>query len=305
MSRALGVARGLLKGPNMRKSWAVLVLIALGGCDMYFGGDDQPCKYDYGTGGGALVPAQQLRDPSTGQCQYIGGYPYPCDSQCGPCPEATGAAEPNWGSCYSQCEGLAEQSCIETAGCFAAYLDNPTPNSGTTFYGCWQTAPSGPIHGTCTGLDAQSCSEHDDCSAQYTSSNSTVLQFAACVPENGHGACTGTTCSTGYHCEEQCYGDPATNMMDVCQGICVQDLTCASVDCGLGYTCSEVCAPDSNGKTVCHPACVASASCESLTDEPSCQNRSDCTPVYAGTDCTCTINGCTCQNLTYERCETL
>ena len=293
-------------------SWALLVLVVLGGCDLYFGGGDDdppPCEYGYGAGNDvAVYPNQQLRDPYTGQCQSYGG-DYPCDDLCGPCPATGIAAVPNWGACYSQCEGLPENSCLQTAGCFAAYLDDPTADGQRDFYGCWQTAPTGPVHGTCTGNDAQQCSEHDDCSAVYAGGygkdTMVPLQFESCVPESTNPSCAAVDCQMGYHCEEHCYGDPTTNTMDACQAYCVQDTTCANVDCGPGYTCAEVCNDTTNGMGTCYPTCVPSQSCETLTTELACQARSDCTPVYDGTDCTCTLYGCTCQHLTYERCETL
>ncbi|HUS33422.1 MAG TPA: hypothetical protein VMZ53_33200 [Kofleriaceae bacterium] len=288
----------------MHKSWAVLVLIILGGCDLYFGGDDEPPPCDYGGIGVDGYPSQSLRDPYSGICQDF-GYPYPCDDVCGPC--AYGGAEksdianqPDWGACYSACEGLGENACIQTAGCFAAYLDDPAADGKRDFYACWQTPPSGPIHGTCTGNDAQQCSRHDDCSAVYADSFSS-LQFLTCVPESSHTTCAGSDCAPGYHCEEHCYGDPSTNTMDVCQAYCVTDLTCAAVDCAPGYECAEVC---DQGST-CHPTCVPTTACETLATETACQNRSDCTPVYIGMNCTCTIYGCSCQDLTYDRCETL
>jgi hypothetical protein len=107
----------------------------------------------------------------------------------------------------------------------------------------------------------------------------------------------------GYPCEEHCYGDNQT--MDACQNYCVQDLTCAAVDCGPGYTCAEVCEVDANGVSTCHPSCVADQACEALASEDTCKARSDCTPVYDGQNCTCTLSGCSCEVLTYERCQSL
>jgi hypothetical protein len=47
------------------------------------------------------------------------------------------------------------------------------------------------------------------------------------------------------------------------------------------------------------------AACETLSDEMSCIARGDCTAVYEGTDCTCYPNGCSCENLTFDRCESV
>jgi hypothetical protein len=342
----------------MRKS-LVLCLLLLGGCELYFGGDDKPppCTY-YGTGaadGGAGSADFGYRNPQDGTCQYFGGYPYPCDGTCGPCPEATGAAEPDWGSCYSYCEGLSENQCVATAGCYAAYLEKSSGDN-PAFWGCWQTAPSGPVAGSCAGLNAHECSRHDNCSATYIASidvnsasfvqcnderqyacqadtdcatgqrcDTTVCNpppgcdpncpncgacpdvcYGVCVPKDPN-SCTNVSCDAGYHCEEHCYGSGTTNMMSTCEALCVQDLTCASVDCGPGYTCSETCTTDANGNTTCHPTCVQNQpdACETLQSESSCISRGDCVPVYNGQDCTCYPDHCTCQTLTYERCESL
>src|ERR1043165_7765601 len=100
VSRTCGGA-SFAERPAMRKSWAVLVLVVLGGCDLYFGGDDDPPPCDYGYGGAAPDYYQTVRDPYTGQCQDQ--YPnYPCDDYCGPCAYDT-AAPQDWGACYSTC----------------------------------------------------------------------------------------------------------------------------------------------------------------------------------------------------------
>jgi hypothetical protein len=288
----------LAERAGMHKSWAVLVLVALGGCEFYFGDDDDPCKgLDYGSVGAPAYPNNQLRDPYTGQCAEY-GYDYPCDDTCGGhCPPQPDVEYPDYGSCHSICDGLTETACIQSPGCFAAYADNPLADGPNVFKGCWQTAPSGPIHGMCSGNDAQQCSRHDDCSAVYIDSNST-LQFEECVPENGSGC----DCAMGYHCEEACTGDPSAI---TCTTSCVEDLTCEAVDCGPGYTCAEVCEIDANGVSTCHPSCVVDQACEALATEDTCKARSDCTPVYDGQNCTCTLNGCSCEVLTYERCQTL
>jgi hypothetical protein len=45
------------------------------------------------------------------------------------------------------------------------------------------------------------------------------------------------------------------------------------------------------------------AACETLTTDAACTARTDCAPIYAGTNCTCTATGCTCATLTFARCE--
>ena len=103
------------------KSWlcsaAVLAILPLTGCNLYFGGDDEPppCN-DYYPG----APLQ-LRDPQTGVCQSIGGGGGGCYYAEDVKGVAGVAAMPDWGQCYSPCEGLDENSCLGVSGCYAAY----------------------------------------------------------------------------------------------------------------------------------------------------------------------------------------
>lgn len=278
---------------------ACAVVVLLSGCDLYFtdgDGDDDPCVYPATGVEGDVAPANELRNPYTGECEPF-GYPYPCDGVCGPCPP-TGAeiAQPDWGSCYSSCEGLAETACLAAPGCFAAYTEYPTEDRAAEFRGCWQTAPSGPISsGSCANLDAQECSRHDNCTAHYDASPS---EFMFCAPEHPK-SCTEVTCAPGSHCEEHC--DPSG-----CQPMCVPDAdACAAVDCGPGWACVTVCQDGTGGACgTCGAQCVPDGTCEAITTESACATRPDCVRVYEGDDCTCYPGYCECNVLTYERCET-
>jgi hypothetical protein len=425
------------------RAYLGLLCIALGamlgaGCDLYFSGDDDPCaNVDYGYGGAPGI-AYELRDPATGQCvPGPGGYPYPCDDRCGPCPLAGEAAQPDMAACYGYCDGLDEASCQATDGCYAAYLDDPAIDTVNEYWGCWQTAPSGPVQGRCDGLDAHECSRHDDCTAHYAG-GTYGAKFEACAPEPGaaclgdddcgpgsrcdtsvcnaapgcgpndpcpdvcYGVCVPTNltcasvdCGPGYHCEDQCMGAGTmdTTPMTTCAPVCVQNQECLNALCALGTTCIEVCQTDANGQITCGPQCVPDPNgnpgscygtvlcdalppacpsgtvagilngcytgyciptsacgpndpgtctgdvtcfanppacpsgtvagivngcwsgycipagacpvmaCEALTTESACASRNDCTPVYAGTNCTCYPGYCECETLTYERCQ--
>ena len=296
----------------MRRLIAVLILLS--GCDLYWNGSgDDVCNYDT-RGGAAIAPSIQLRNPETGQCQYFDGGGG-CDNQCGPCPAATGVVEPDWGQCYSSCNALDEGTCLTTAGCLATYDDNAPQ---TPFRGCFDTAPSGPIStGSCWGLDAQSCSEHDNCAMYYDAGTGALVpgNFTHCAPEPTTAGCSAVDCGSGYHCEDQCKpcppnADCATN--NLCLAMCVPDAdSCAAVTCNTGYECVQTCSggtPTPNGTApgMCTATCVEHAACEALTTETACAARNDCTTVYDGTDCTCYPNQvCTCQILTYDRCESL
>jgi hypothetical protein len=290
----------------MKKGLAVLVVL-LSGCDLYFGGDDDPCAYGQAGGAKPDIAAQELRNPETGVCEYGGGGGgWGCDDRCGACPPYEDQQPvQDWGACYGSCYGLAESACFTASGCYAAYLDDPAADGKPQFWGCWNTAPSGPVRGSCTSLSGYECSRHDDCIAVYNGKSDATdtayegTSFQRCAAEYSIDtpACANVNCGPGYTCEEQCSAG------NDCKPVCMNTLTCASVDCGPGYTCSTACSTDANGKTTCGPLCVASSACEALTDETACLARTDCTPVYDGQDCTCYPDHCECKILTYERCE--
>lgn len=286
----------------MMKGLAVIAVL-LCGCDLYFGlggGGDDVCV----NGGGAIYPepAYELRDPSTGVCQYIGGGGGGwCDDTCGPCPayetDAIDAGAPalaDWGACYGACSGLGEQSCFTTPGCFAAYLDDPNTDGGREFWGCWESAPSGPVQGSCTNLDAQQCSRHDDCIAVYSGVIDAMdtaypgTKFQQCAPEPLTFCTSDAACGGDSFCDlTTCYPSPT----------CTECPTCGA--CPDSNTCYGVCVPkDCNSQNTCPVAC------EMLATEAACTARTDCTPVYDGDDCTCYPGYCECQVLTYARCET-
>jgi hypothetical protein len=253
----------------MRRFFVVCLIATtttLTGCQLYFGGGDDECvAVDYD-----VAPAELLRDPQTGDCSGYGSYP--CDERCGPCPQ-TGAAHPDWGSCYSACEDLTEFSCIATDGCRAAYWEaKPNADQGSLFRGCWAIAPSGPERGgDCTGLDAYACSRHDDCAAYYDTVQALdpaiPKQFTRCTAEKLVGdLCYGDQdCAPDERCtagHEECLGCPmGENCPGVCQGHCVPKSSCANADCGPGYHCEEQC---ENGS--CGPVCVPDVSACAMID---------------------------------------
>jgi len=219
---------------------------------------------------GDLAPAVQLRDPTTGVCQPFGYEGGGCDSSCGqPCAEPTDVAWPDWGQCYSQCEGLAETQCKATSGCRAAY-------AGASFYQCWAVAQSGPVRGgTCAGLDAQECSRHDDCVAKHAV-GAPIGNFLSCAAEGtttDPGSCVeAVTCTTP---QPQCPPDTIAGRRNGCwTGYCIPLAQCDAL-----------------------PGCGGLA-------EMQCIARTDCHPLYVGQNCTCTMTGCTCQTWTYDSCET-
>ncbi|HEY5928069.1 MAG TPA: hypothetical protein VIV11_40560 [Kofleriaceae bacterium] len=219
--------------------------VLLCGCGLYFGdGDDDPPCAREGDGAKPSPPLQEVRDPSTGVCQYAdGGGGGWCEDECGPCYYDEPAIATDWAACYGKCFDLGENECFTTSGCYASYIEDPAADGKRNFWGCWDTAPSGPVQGGgCLNLDAYGCSRHDDCIAVYygrSDSTNTAYEgtkFAQCAPEL----------------------------------VFPEPIECAAV--------------------ATEAACIA---------------RADCIPMYEGSDCTCGPNGCTCQTLTYDRCEAL
>jgi hypothetical protein len=272
------------------------IAVLLGGCTLYFRGDDD-------CGSADDVAAFELRNPDTGQCEFISGGGG-CEDSCAPC--ADSIAIPDWGSCFSECDGLDEGRCLVTPRCRAAYTNDLITDGPPSFNGCWAIAPSGPAVGeACDGLDAYSCSRHDDCSAVYNITNVASdpegMEFALCKAEQVD-ACTAIDCGPGSHCEQQCKSD------GTCGPVCVpDDTTCGPNTCPPNTECVQKCDgqdPNNPGCGVCTIECVPKGTCETLATEGECAARADCAPVYAGSDCTCDANGnCTCEILTYERCE--
>jgi len=350
----------------MMKRLLVLCLFA-SGCGLYWGSDngDDVCN-QLATGGS--IAAEGYRDPQTGTCEYFGGG----GGGGGCCVDSNGngtycaapsngQALPNWGQCNSQCDGLDENSCVETTGCHAAYLDRVDIDIApeTIYYGCWATAQGGATQPptACAGLDAQTCSERDNCSMVYTG-YSTPTNYEKCIDESTTGCGIDVQCPMGSHCEQQCAKCNSIGCQDACSPACVPDagwgectgqITCnmgppscpANTTPGIANGCytgycipNAACGSPNPGKcydtVTCNSAppscptgtlpgilngcwsgyCIPTASCElaaceTLTTEAACQGRSDCTPVYTGTDCTCTMTGgCTCATETYAKCET-
>jgi hypothetical protein len=267
----------------------------------------------------------RLRNPDNGQCVDT-GYTY-CDSECGPCPEpglGQGAAA-NWGKCESECTGLAEGVCLGTDGCFAAYVEDPAADGPPEFEGCWQVSPYGYSSGSCEGMSASACAERDDCSLYYVDivQDGTYLSFNRCETESGGvthdpGSCTGqVACDAN---PPACPSGTTPGIRNSCwSGYCIPNTACGPNDPGQCYgplTCLSVGPACPTGTTpgiangcytgYCIPTgnCGAAA-CSSLTTEGACTARGDCNPVYEGSNCTCNANGCSCQTVTFDHCESL
>ena len=317
----------------------VLAALSLGGCQLYFGGDDEPppvCPQP-GWGTDAGYPSNLLRNPQTGDCEEYGGggggwgecYYDESSGQC-VCDDY-GAPEPlalpNWPACESSCTLLDEETCLVEPGCQVAYWEAQTMGSEPLFRGCYATIVTGAdLYSSCFNLDAYGCAQQDHCSIFYTADYGhppplggggggvpvdSYAQFSQCRPEPTMNGCANVDCGLDYHCEESCYAVPGGTQ---CTPMCVPDQGhgCAAIDCAPGYECVETCDtmdPTTMGGTFpgqCDAACVPLTACELLTTQSACDARGDCTSVFNGDDCTCYPGGyCECQVLTWDRCETV
>jgi hypothetical protein len=239
---------------------ALGLLAPLSGCDIFFGGGDDDCLYE---GAAEADPIQDpgLRNPSTGQCESFGGGGGGGGGGCGDwggAQEPDRAPAPDWGACYGACEGLDETTCLATSACRAAYVSDcpegwDCNNTTYSFWGCWQTAPSGPVQGgDCYALDAYECSRHDDCVANHYQGGCAadalcdptfrpdIGNFESCAPEadQGTGCFESWECGAGERCnaQEVCLpspwacggggdeeGDALVPCDDRCYGSCVPD----------------------------------------------------------------------------------
>jgi hypothetical protein len=273
----------------MMRTWLAVAVVALAGCDLYFGGDGDDdvtvCNGGYATD----VPAYHAYDPSSGTCIYQGGWEG-CDSGCGPCPEQGGVDWQYLAPCESACSGLSEDACIATPDCYATYDDSYAgDDANAAFSGCWQTVPQ-PAPGSCDGLDPYSCSTRDDCAIVYEVTADLGKKFSACVDEHASPqyCLDDSACGSGAHCDTStCYSNCPDGQAcpSVCYGVCVSDTpTCAAVDCGPGYHCENECYGDPNDPTA---PTMDSCSATCIPDSNQC-DVIDCGPGY---DCvqTCDV----------------
>lgn len=183
---------------------------------------------------------------------------------------------------------------------------------------CNSVGCSGVCPATCvsdTTCDTTTCGLGSQCVEQCDASGCAPT----CVPTGTDpGSCTGTiTCNNA---PPTCPANTTPGIANGCwSGYCIPNADCGTHDPGQCYAqvlCNS--APPScpsgtlpgvtNGcwSGYCIPTygCELPA-CEALGSENACTARTDCTPVYTGTDCTCTLAGCTCATETYARCESL
>jgi hypothetical protein len=198
------------------------------------------------------------------------GSGYHCEETCYPCDTTDGTMCPPDDSCTPSC--VPDQTCADI-DCGPGYSCAMDCSTGTCFPTCVATG-GGP--GDCTG-QVLCNSAPPACPANTTPGIANGCYTGFCIPV--------TDC--GPH-------DP---------GLCYGQVTCTSAppSCPMG-TLPGVTNGCYSGYCIPTTSCEVPA-CETLTTEAACTSRNDCNPVYSGTNCTCDSSGCTCQTLTFERCE--
>ncbi len=250
--------------PRPRALLPVIFLANVVSGCVFFEGNDNKC---YSEDTGDERARNDRLDPSNGVCRFFDNGA--CSDSCAPCDD-NGQPVPDWAPCESACDDLPVGTCMATPGCRAIYV-------GGDFYDCWAVAPSGPIHGGgCEGLDAYNCSRHDDCVASHLDGTIDYPPFASCAAEvgaSGPGSCVGEI-----SCRE------------------VEPVCPSGTIAGRRYGCWT-------GFCIAYAECDTLPPCDTL-GEAACISRMDCSPTYAGNNCTCNGQVCTCQSWTFDSCKT-
>lgn len=293
------------------------IALSLPGCHLYFGGGDDDC--DDITGVGPAEDAVGLRNPWTGQCEYVGGGGGG-GTNCGDWgggggdyyeePDREAPEMYDWGMCTSHCTGLDSWSCMATPGCQAGEV-------GGDFYECWAIAPSGPAEGTCEGLDAYECSRREHCRAIHepgsgggTDPGGSGGDEADPVPvPPPPGAGEFLTCAAEpvmCYGDEECAAGERCNAADVCVSGCggtpgdPGDPTDPDTGVPCDDACRGFCVPGDAPPPP--PPPPPPPKCEDLADETACIAAVECTPLYEGIDCTCDEAGCACADWIFIAC---
>lgn len=126
-------------------------------------------------------PMAHVRDPKTGACIVVSnsdGCNF-CVSENEHCvvADVDKLDYSSCGACPAAAETASQADCLAADRCRAVYKDG-------SFFACWTTAPSGPIHtGVCVGLDAHECSRHDNCASWFAAGADGVTMFDHCAEE--------------------------------------------------------------------------------------------------------------------------
>jgi hypothetical protein len=259
-----------------------------GGCaglDAYACSQHDDCSLYYEESAGATKFLQCGPEPTTNGCEAVDCGPGShCEQQCYPCDLPT----PNGMDCSDACSPTCvpdDPNTCDTVDCgpgstcvMSCESGMPTDGGAMVPGECYPTCVStgGGDPGACTG-DVSCDALPPACPAGTLAGVTDGCWSGYCIPEADCGPHDPGTC------------DQATCLAPA--PACPQGTVPGVLDgCYTGY-----CIPASS---------CPQAACEQLTDEQACSARSDCRAVYSGANCTCDASGCTCDDLTFARCET-
>lgn len=154
------------------------------------------------------------------------------------------------------------------------------------------------------GLCACNVEHYEDCADDdfgdgFAGSHSKAGSTSTAGTATGGTTTTGGTTATG----EAGAGDEASAGGAGAAPATPKPMTCDDEhDCAPGYNCNFETAQ-------CEPA--AEETCGELTTEAACSHRTDCTPVYAGINCSCGQDcackggepGCVCESFDFFVCQ--
>ncbi|MEZ4366812.1 MAG: Dickkopf N-terminal cysteine-rich domain-containing protein [Kofleriaceae bacterium] len=290
-----------IKRLSMLCCFALATALAGTGCTLYFGEGDN--SYSFCDSSGCYQCDDDGCWCTDGSCGG-GGFYCDSDSEC-----AAG--------CYCSDYGYCEEAgyCVTDADCGPGFLCDEARNSCDPDGGsgaCTADYQCGPGYSCSAGACVPTtCDSDDDCAAGCYCDPTQPNTFGGCA-ESCYCSTDAEAVAGGYGwCDEErstCM--PGT---DPDAGTCTGELTC-----NLGApTCPAAQVPlikDGcyTGECVAIESCEAPPACEVLNTEGLCLVRSECTPVYTGTNCTnsggtsCQAGdaGCTCQNYSFDECRT-
>ena len=145
----------------------------------------------------------------------------------------------------------------------------------------------------CEALDEASCKAADACRAIYANKfpphvDGIELVYEACWPTAPSGPVHGGDCA-GFDAQECSRHDDCVAQHASDWSACPDFDPSCDFSAGHFMSCAaEAAAPPPACTTLGEAACVA---------------RADCAPLYAGSDCTCTASGCTCDTWTFDTCH--
>ncbi|MEZ4399634.1 MAG: hypothetical protein R3B06_06430 [Kofleriaceae bacterium] len=283
----------------MKKLLACLGLamaISATGCTLYFGEQNDGPDCPAGTYAAYNEWGELVCAPGGGPGLYCSS-DLQCASGCY-CDEASGLCEEG-GFCAVDADCGFGMSCDCSNSCVPAGTETRTCGSTCFDTGC-PVGTTCAADGTCIP-DVPGCTSDAECAAGCYCSGGQCEETSVCstdadCPSNEHCDTTRSTCVPGAPAGPTCNGTLTCNLgAPTCpagQVPLIQD------GCYTG-----ACTPLAN--------CTGVPACGVLNTEQMCLDRVDCSPIYAGQNCTnpsgasCTMgsSNCTCETFSFDHCQ--